>query len=868
MKNKEIKFHCLTTEEIFKLFKTSTNGLTSKEVKERIKEYGLNKLPEAKRLRKIEIFLSQFKNPLVIILLIASLICFFLKDFKDLFIILIAVFLNTLIGYFQEKKAEEAIYKLKKMVEYKAKVIRDDKERFIPGENLVPGDILIIESGDIVLADARVIESYNLETIEAVLTGESKPSRKKNKALPEKTALADRENMIYQGTVVSSGRGLAVVVATGKETEFGKIVSLIKETKEEKTPLQKKISSLAKTISLVVIILTFLIFITGLIRGQAFLEMLLTSIAIAVAAVPEGLVIAMTVCLTIGMQRVLKKKALIKKLIAAETLGSVTVIISDKTGTLTEGKMRVDKIITEDEDLVIKIGLICNNVIVENPDEKIEKLVMIGDETEKALVLIGLERGFNWKKIHQEYPRLDEIPFDSEKMWMATLNKSTHNQQLSTNNIIFIKGAPEKILKMAKYIKRGEVEEKLTEDKYQEIENKYLEMIQNGLRVLALAYKPTDKQKLLTSDINDLVFVGLVGLKDPLRKEAKEVIKECKKANIRPILVTGDHKIIAKNIAKEIGLKVEKVLDGFEIDQMDDKKLSEEIKRIDVFARAEPRHKIRIVDILQKNGEVVAMTGDGVNDAPAIKSADIGIALGSGTDVTKETADMVLLDDNFKTIVEAIKEGRGIFDNIKKIVLYLLASSFTEIILIGGSLFFGLPLPILPAQILWVNILQDGPPAMALAYEKTSKEVMKERPRSLKVPILDKQMKFLVFVIGIITNLILFALFIYLWQKTKDINYVRTMIFGGLGIGSLFYVFACKNLKKSIFQYHPFDNKFLNLSIIFGFLMLLIALYLPFFQNLLKTYPIKINDWLILIALGLINLLLIDGGKLIFKPKL
>lgn len=864
------KFHSISVEETLKFLKTSKNGLSFEEVEKRIKKYGLNKLPEEKRVSRFFIFFSQFKNPLIIILIIAATLCLFLKDIKDLIVILVAVFLNTLIGYFQEEKAERAIHQLKKMIKHKAKVIREKEKYLVPAENLVLGDILILEAGDIVLADARVIESYNLQTIEAVLTGESKPSNKKTDPLPEETVLPDRENMVYQGTIVNKGKGLAVVVATGVETEFGKIATLLKETKEDKTPLQKKMNNLAKVIGLIIISLVLFIFLFGLFTGRPFLEMLLISVSIAVAGIPEGLVIALTVCLTIGMQRILKKKALIRKLIAAETLGSITIICSDKTGTLTEGKMKVSEIITFDknQELALKIGLLCHNLIVENPKEKIEKLIIKGDEMEKALVLAAMERGLCWEKIHQEYQKLDEIPFESERMWMATLYK-IKNQKAKIKNIIYIKGAPEKILALSKFIESNGQKE-LTKEKIKEIEERYLKLTENGLRVLALAYKFTDFDSIHSrlDLISDLVFVGLIGLKDPLRIEAKETIRRCQQAGIRPIIVTGDHKSTAKMIAKEIGLINKEILEGSDLDKLNDEELSEKIKKINVFARVEPKHKIRIVNILQAQKEVVAMTGDGINDAPAIKSADVGIALGSGTDVTKETADIVLLDDNFKTIIEAIKEGRGIFDNIKKVVLYLMASSFTEIILIGGSLLLGLPLPVLPSQILWVNIIQDGLPAMSIAYEKTSEEVMKERPRDLKVPILDNKMRFIIFVIGIITDLILFALFLYFLNKTKDINYTRTMIFVGLGIATLFYIFACKNLKKNIWQYNPFDNKFLNLSVLFGFGMFFVALYLPFFQNLFNTISVKLTDWLILIGLGLINLIFIEFGKWLFKSKI
>ncbi len=860
-------WHPLTIEEVYQKLSSGESGLSFEEVKRRIKKCGPNKLPEPKRLGRLVIFFSQFKNPLIVILVIAAAICLFLRDFKDLIVILAAVFLNTLIGYFQEEKAERAVHQLRKMVKHKAKAIRDGEEHLILAENLVPGDIIILEAGDIVLADARVIETHNLQTIEAVLTGESKPSAKKVDPLSEETVLADRENMIFQGSSVSRGKGKAIVVSTGLKTEFGKIATLIEETEEEKTPLQKKMAHLAKVIATVIIPLVTSLFIFGLATGRDPHEMLLTSVALAVAGVPEGLVIAITVCLAIGMQRILKKKALVRKLVAAETLGSVTVIASDKTGTLTEGKMKVSQVITfnGNEKFIFKIGLLCNSVIVENPEDKVEKWIMEGDETERALVLASVEKWFDWKKIHLEFPRLSEIPFDSERMWMATLHKCRMSN-VKCQNFLFVKGAPERILALSKFLeKKGQ--EELTETRREEIEKKYLELTEQGLRVLAFAYKMTDNRQLATNEISNLIFLGLIALKDPLRAEAKKTIRECQEAGIKPIIVTGDHRLTAKVIAQEIGLAHKEILEGADLDRLNDDELAQKLKEINVFARVEPKHKIRIVDTLQAKSEVVAMTGDGVNDAPAIKSADIGIALGSGTDVTKETADTVLLDDNFRTIVEAIKEGRGIFDNIKRIVLYLLCNSFTEIVLVTGSLIAGLPLPILPAQILWINIIQDGPPAMALTYEKASKEVMKERPRGLGVPILDYQTKFLIFGISIFFNLILFSFFLYLWHKTNNLSYVQTMMFVAVGLTTMFYVFACKDLKKNIWQYNPFDNKFLNLSVIFGFLMFFIALYLPVFRNLLKTVSLRINDWLILIALGLANLILIEFGKWLFRPK-
>lgn len=862
-------WHSLKLEEIFKKLDTNRNGLTEEEAKKRQKEFGLNKLPEEKRLSKVGIFLNQFKNPLIFILLIAALICFFLKEIKDALVILAAVFLNTLIGFFQENKAENTLRELKKIVRYRAKVFRSGNEKETLTDDLVPGDIIIIEAGDIVPADGRLIEVHNLQVVEAVLTGESIPSEKKVMALPETTSLADRENMIYFGTNVVRGKAIAVVTSIGLQTELGKIASLIKETKEEPTPLQKKIGQLAKILGILIAGLAFLILIFGLLVGRSFGEMFLIAVAMTVAAIPESLVIGMTICLALGMQRILKRKALVRKLIAAETLGSITVIAADKTGTLTEGKMKVEEIFSQAEGEITagKVFFLCNDAVIENPDDEFNQWRIFGDPTEQALVLAAGQAGLKKKELDKEFPLVDEMPFDSEKMWMATLHK-IKNQISNFKNVIFIKGAPERILKMSKYIRVDEQEQELSENKYQEIEKKYLKSTKEGLRVLAGAYKFTEAKKLEEEDFKDFVFLGLAILRDPLRKDVRETIEECRQAGLRPIIVTGDHKLTAQKIALEAGIlkSEEKILEGSELESFNKDELRQAVKEINVFSRVEPKHKIAIVDALQSQGEVVAMTGDGVNDAPALKSADIGIALGSGTEVTKQTADMVLLDDNFKTIVEAVKEGRTIFDNIKKIILYLLSSSFTEVILIGGSLIFGLPLPLLPAQILWVNIIQDSLPAMALTNEKTEKETMREKIKTRR-QLLDKEMKFLILLISLVTNLILFGLFWWLYKKTGNLDYVRTIIFVALGIASLFYIFSCKNLRKTIFHYFPLDNKFLNFSVIFGWLMFVIAFYIPFFQKILRVVPLKITDWIILISFGLINIILIEFGKLIFFMK-
>ncbi|MDD5172556.1 MAG: HAD-IC family P-type ATPase [Patescibacteria group bacterium] len=852
-------WHNLSINKVLEIMDIDKSGLDIEKVREKQKKFGKNKLPEKEKFSALKIFFSQFKTPLVYVLIIAAFISLALKEFIDMGIIVVAVLINASVGFIQEYKAEKTFNHLKKMVNHSARVLRTQnnkqEEHIINSQEIVPGDIIIIEAGDIVPADARLIESCNLEAVESILTGESTPSSKTTDTLNQGAPLADRENMVYSGTTITRGKARAVVIATGIKTELGKIASMIKNTENDQTPLQKKIDRLSKIIGSIIAVLCLGLFIIGLILGRPFLEILLISVAVAVAGVPEGLVIAVTICLAVGMQRILKKKALTRKLVAAETLGSTTIICSDKTGTLTEGKMTIAQIIpykTESQEL-LKAGLLCNNVVIENENDDLKNWKITGDTTEIALFQGAIQAGLNRKELWKKYPRINEIPFDSENMYMVTHHQAPDKKK----NILLIKGAPEKILNLIS----------LSSEKKEQIKKQFEKLTIKGLRILGFAQKTlNNKITLIDDDLKNMNFLGLIALKDPLRAEAKETINDCKMAGIRPIILTGDHQLTAKTIGQEIGLIKSNgaILRGEDLDKLSDKELGEKIKKINVFARVEPKHKIRIVDILQNQGEVVAMTGDGVNDAPAIKSADVGIALGSGSEVTKETADVILLDDNFKTIVEIVKTGRNIFDNIKKVVLFLFSGTFTEFLLIGGPLLFGFPLPVLAGQILWINIIEDTLPAMALSYEKENKEVLKERPRGHHHEILDKEMKFLIFIVGIATDLILLALFVYLYKINFELTHIRTIIFVGLGIDTLFYVFSCKNLKKSIWKYNPFDNLFLNISVLIGWLMLLIAVYIPFFQKILKLTPLYWNDWLLLISLGLIEIILVEIGKIFF----
>ncbi|MFH1225673.1 MAG: HAD-IC family P-type ATPase [bacterium] len=892
MATKQTLWHSLTIEEVFSELKTDHLGLTEKEAQKRLAHFGPNQLPAGQPLAKTVIFLSQFKNPLIYILLIAAIITFFLKEYSDFLVILTTVAVNALIGFFHENKANQAIARLKKMIEYKAKVIRDGQRREIAVAQLAPGDIMIIEAGDKIPADGRLITAVNLEAVEATLTGESSPSTKNHKKLAEGTVVADRENMVYLGTIADRGRGLAVVTATGLDTQLGQVAVLINETPEGKTPLQKRLAKFSRWLGLLVLAVCFLIILEGLWQGRDFYEMLVLAIAIAASAIPEGLLIAVTVILALGMQLILKKQALVRKLVAAETLGSITVICSDKTGTLTEGRMQVAHLLSGLEKMsdgqsqeladkyqghwqALEISALCNNASIRNPKDDLAKWEVIGSPTEKALLLAATEAGLDQTELIKKHRRLAEVPFDPETKFMATLHRWD-----SGHNIICLKGMPEKVLAISGRVKDQDREISLTLEKINQLKGHYERMTANGLRVLAVGFKIVSQsvKDLAKSDFvgpnnelvfKDLVFVGLFGLKDPLRAEAKETIALCQSAGIKPIIITGDHKLTARAIAREAGIKVEAggILEGREIDKLSQSEFYRIAKKINIYARVEPRHKLRIIDTLQKHGEVVAMTGDGINDAPALKSADIGIALGSGTDVAKETADMILLDNNFKTIVSAIRQGRAMFDNLRKVMVYLMSDSFTGVILIGGSLLLGLPLPILAVQILWVNLVADGLPSFALAFEKEEPGIMAEPPRSPKEPIMDKQMKILVFLIGIFTDLALLTVFWWLWQTTQDIAYIRTFIFMAFGVASLFYIFSCRSLNKPFWQQNFFGNKFLVVSVIIGLAFLLSAVYLPFFQLLLRTVPLSLADWLGIALIGLFNITAIELAKRFLVPE-
>lgn len=887
---KENLWHHLHYKKALEILNTKETGLAHDEAEQRLKNFGKNVLPKQTRDEWWKIAVYQIKSPLVYILIFAAFLSLILKNWLDLFIIFLVVFVNTAFGFFQEYKANRAIEKLKNYIQYKATVLRDGEEAEIPTEEIVPGDIIILEEGARVPADARLMKSTDFEVVESQLTGESAPAKKNIEKLEKGVVLADRDNMVYMGTYVTRGMGVGVVCATGKNTELGGIAQMISETHEEKTPLQIKLERLTQVLSFIIVFISLVVILIGVIKGRPLIEpfdgheegILYTAVVLAVAAIPEGLLVAVTIILALGIQKILKEKALVRRLIAAETLGSTTVICADKTGTLTEGKMSVVKIALPDKiysvknllnekekkpfENIIRVGLLCNNAYIENYENDVREWSLVGDTTETALLTLAVKFGYDLSEVKKENPREGEIPFHSETKYMATLHK-----RLDGQNFLAVKGSPESILEKSKLVKISGKKLELTQEYLKKLKEQYEYLSKSGLRILAAAYKKTNKNELRENDITGLVFLGFFGLNDPVRAEAKETFLETKSAGLRTVIVTGDHKFTTQMVAQKIGMSAldQSIVEGRELDLMTDDELYRKIKNIDIFARVNPHHKIRIVDAWQKRGEVVAMTGDGVNDAAALKAADIGIAFNSGTDVAKENADLVLLDNNFKTIVKAIERGRIIFDNIRKLVLYLMSNSFAEIILVTASIIFGLPLPLIPVQILWINLISDGAPALSFAFEAGERDVMLDRPRKKHEPIINSQIISNIIFMSLGLNIPLFALFYfgYASQYFGSIDYLRTIIFSSLAVSSLLYSFSCRSLKHSVFKKDIFSNWMLNLSVIAGIILQFVAVYSPFFQTALKTTRLRVEDWFVVLVFSIISISIIEITKFIYFRK-
>lgn len=851
-------------------------GLSYKQVKEVQAQYGKNKLSEKKRTSIIVRFFMQFNDFMIFILLLAAVVSFIVSfvqgeyDFLDPIIILIIVSLNAILGLVQENKAEKSLEALKNMSAPQAKVIRSGQVEEISTEELVPGDIILLESGDYVPADARLISSFNLKIEESALTGESIAIEKDpNVIVAENATIGDRFNMVFSGTSVSYGRAKAIVTATGMDTQMGHIADLILKDDSPDTPLQKKLENTGKLLGILAIIICIVIFLMGIFRGVSVFTMFMTSVSLAVAAIPEGLPAIVTIMLAIGVQRMAKRKAVIRKLPAVETLGSANIICSDKTGTLTQNKMKVVEVCSTNEvlgfddpqkALILTYGSLCNDTILQYIDGDVTTQ---GDPTETAMVLAAYQQKIIKTVIDKEYKRIGEIPFDSKRKLMSTVHEKDKEY------IVITKGAPDVLLhKCTHYYDKGKVVP-LTAGSKKDITLQNEKMANKALRVLGVAYKIEGKKPIsfgIDTIESGLVFLGLVGIIDPPREEVKGAVKTCKEAGIRPVMITGDHVITAKAIALKIGImeKDGRAITGQELSKLDQDELSQIIEDYSVFARVSPEHKVRIVKAFQKRGNIVAMTGDGVNDAPALKSADIGCAMGiTGTDVAKGAADMVLLDDNFATIVEAVREGRGIYSNIKKAIHFLLSSNVGEIITIFLALLLGWSTPLLAIHLLWVNLVTDSLPAIALGLDPADEDVMKRKPYSAKNNFFSDGLWLRIAIEGCMIGLlsiIAFGIGTVYFDTAGSYIVGRTMAFATLSISQLVHAFNVRT-EKSIFTTNIFQNIYLIGAFFIGVILQIIVISLPNLSNAFRVVPLQINQWCIVFILSLVPILIVELEK-------
>ncbi len=875
LKSTTKNWHSIESEEVLKAVNSSIVGLTEQEVKKRLKKFGHNELPREKSLSKLRLFLNQFNNPLMFVMVITITISIVLKHYTDAFIMFLVVISNVVVAFYQENKAGNAIQSLKKMVKINARVVRGKDEKQVESQYLTIGDIIILEAGDKVPADARILECRSLKVNEASLTGESAAVEKTSVVLPDKTQMTDRKNMLFMGTVVEEGFAKAVVVAVGLQTEMGDIVHMLATTEEELTPLQKELHRLAKLAAGFVSIVIVLIFIIGLLRGQSIETILLASLSLAVSAIPAELLPAITIILVLAMRRILRKQGLVRKLVSNETLGSVTVICTDKTGTLTEGKMEVTHLIAKEREIsgkklaeftiddanpeseglkhLVKVSVLNNDAFLENPTAKPDHWIMHGKITEQALLRLSTKMGFNKQTLEQEHLLIDKIYFTSELKYSATLRETDGNK-----STLFVIGAPEIVFSKTK--------------NFHQMHPRMDELTKQGLRVLAVAhknFKNKPKYKKLHDLVKDLDLVGLIALEDPIREDVPDAIKLTKRAGIRTIVVTGDHKVTAGVIARKIGLNVKdnQILEGQELEAMSDEMLRSKVGNIAVFARVSPKHKLRIVDALQAQGEVVAMVGDGVNDAPALKTSDIGVAVNSGTDVTKEVADLVLLDNGFGTIIKAIEQGRIIFTNIRKVFIYLIVDDFSEIYVFLVAMILGLPLPLLPAQILWINLVEAGLPDLSLTTEQESDHVMDQPPRPKNEPVVSRPFKFWLSSAFLFSGTMALILFTTILNMTGSMEKARTMTFVFMALDSLFFAFSVRSFHRSLFRLDIFGNKILTTAVCISFTLLLLSIYTPGLQKLLSTIPLGGYEWLTIFGLVVIEIIFIEIFKSIFLSK-
>ncbi|WKZ23450.1 MAG: HAD-IC family P-type ATPase [Candidatus Brocadiaceae baterium WH-1] len=891
-----MNWYKLNKNELIQKLGTSEEGLSGEEAKARLQQYGPNKLAEEEAISRFRVFLHQFTNPLIYILIVAAVVTSLLQEYIETIVIMAVVMINAVIGYTQEFKAEQSVKALKKMMVLKARVLRDSKEKEMSSEMLVPGDVVLLASGTKVPADIRLIKTVELRVEEAMLTGESIPAEKNAQPLNEDNLTpGDQQNMAFMGTIVVNGRAKGVVVATGSKTILGNIAQEVKAKGITKTPIQKKIEHFSKAIGFVVLSSAVLLFLLGIFIGVDIKDMFMTVVAASVAAIPEGLPIVVTIAMAIGVTRMARQNAILRKLPAAETLGSATVICSDKTGTLTKNEMTVKlvydgkhtyevegsgyepegKILLEGMSVekaekkslfqVLRIGLLCNESDVYGEDGRYK---VDGDPTEAALIVSARKAGLDPEEEKNHYPEMAIVPFESERQYMATLHKYRGKKSVFVTEegsgqyagyipdmhrdrkLVFVKGAPERVLDMCTTLMSGDTLDKKA------ILHVADAFAKEGLRVLALAYKdvPPDTDEITHHDVeSNLVFAGLQGMMDPPRQEVLEAIKGCHKAGIRVNMITGDHAVTAKAIAKMLKItgEGEEIITGKELDGMDDATLFEKVKTVSVYARVSPEHKLRIVQQLKKHGEIVAVTGDGVNDAPALKEAHLGIAMGkTGTDVTREAADMVLADDNFASIFNAVREGRVLFDNIRKVTFFLLPNGVAAILAIITTLFLGIPIPYLPTQLLWINVVTNGLQDVALAFEPEEKGVIDRPPRNPKEGILSRLLIERTVLVGFVIAIgVMYNYMSALFLEEVSLEKARTTAMTTVVFFQFFQAWNSRSALTSIFRMNPFGNLFLFYSLIAALFAQIAVLYAPPLQFVFQTEPLTAKEWIhILIA--------------------
>lgn len=892
----EREYYLLKPEELLDLFTVSAErGLSAREVRSRQLSSGLNIITEKNGKGLLSIFFSQFKDFMIIVLMVATLLSLVMGEFGDGITICAIIVLNGIMGFIQEFRAEKSLAALKKLAAPQARTLRNSKIEDVDATELVPGDVIFLETGDRVPADLRILSASGLQVDESLLTGESLPVNKSDQLLYARgLEISNQLNMLFMGTTVNRGRAKAIVVNTGMDTEMGRIAELLESQQETLTPLQKRLKHLGKWLVTLTLLITLVIVLIGIVQGQSIYQMLLAGVSLAVAAIPEGLPAIVTLVLALGIQKMIKNNAIVRRLQAVETLGCATVICSDKTGTLTKNEMALKKIYFNHRiknfsgqtelakiEKMLKIGAICGSVQLKEEEKtgtinRVKKFFvgqqlpeLKGDPTETALVRALYQYDLTFSELSRQYPIIAEEPFDSSRKRMSVLVSPAEQKRE-----LWIKGAPEVILNLSEYLEFNGQQEKLTAGLREEVLRANEAMAGDALRVLAIAYRPLNKQVRATQlkDYeNNLILIGLVGLIDPPRPEAYQAVQACFRAGIKPVMITGDHKITARVIAEELAMitRSDRVVTGEELRKTEQQGLKSIVGQARVYARISPEDKLRIVRALKENGEIVAMTGDGVNDAPALKEADIGIAMGEkGSDVTKEVSSLILADDNFTTIVKAIAEGRKIYNNIRKFIRYLLACNTGELLAIFTGIVLGLPLPLLPIQILWVNLVTDGLPALALGMDNDSDDVMKKPPREPEESIFANGMVSHIAgqgaLIGISTML---AFLIGIYRFGLDLPTARTMAFSTLVFSQLFFVFSCRSEDHSFWEISPFKNMYLIAAVTLSTVMHLLVIYLPFFSRFFQTRVLTINEWVVVFALSIWSTILVDLVRFVANRK-